>query len=243
MFIICLRRPQGRPRDNPRKPKTLQRPRNLWSFLHQARELGVEEPTWIDAISISNNVPEQNRQVHETSDIYRHAKNVIVCPGHVECRNLSLSFEEAEQEGFQLHKGQGSGWVDLNENPEAEQFMLHVTAKKLFHNHLLRNYFNRTLTCQEMLLSKNKSIILSGRLERWDDVAQLMMDCWDQSEKWIKSDEFQKGLETSMVTVQHVHIPGVEEIATPPRFLRLLKQSIQRPHKTLSLDELVETSR
>ncbi len=71
---------------------------NLWSFLHQGRELELQEWMWIDAISIDqNNIPERNQQVRQMSNIYRQAKHVIIWPGPIQWRTASISFEEAKR--------------------------------------------------------------------------------------------------------------------------------------------------
>lgn len=56
--------------------------RNLWKFLHIARQRGEIQPLWIDAICVDqSNVKERNQQVSMMGDIYRNAKEVIVWLG------------------------------------------------------------------------------------------------------------------------------------------------------------------
>ncbi|KAG7005427.1 hypothetical protein G7Y79_00019g046070 [Physcia stellaris] len=56
--------------------------RNLWKFLHIARQREEIQPLWIDAICVDqSNVKERNQQVSMMGDIYRNAKEVIVWLG------------------------------------------------------------------------------------------------------------------------------------------------------------------
>lgn len=215
---------------------------NLWAFLHQARELGIEESLWIDAISINqNNIPERNRQVRQMSDIYQHAKHVIVWPGYVEWRRFSLTSEEAEREGFQLHD-MPAGYVSLTEKPEAKRIIQDLALKKLFHDDHIREYFGRLWIVQEILLAARRSIILSGRMESWEDFANLMTIFWDQDAKWIKSDQLQQNPDVSLVTIRHTGRAGMEENVTLPRSLELLKLSVEPSRKPLTFLDLVTMS-
>ncbi|KAJ9608739.1 hypothetical protein H2200_006510 [Cladophialophora chaetospira] len=58
--------------------------RNLYNFLCQARQNGLQQPLWVDAICIDQeNVAERNHQVQQMSNIYSKAEQVLVWVGQV----------------------------------------------------------------------------------------------------------------------------------------------------------------
>jgi Heterokaryon incompatibility protein (HET) len=125
---------------------------NLFKFLNKARELGITDWLWIDAISIhQTDLQERNLQVRQMATIYRQADHIIVWPGDLHQSDLRVLGKRFES--FY--------------SPRWKHFPLIRRAFVPRWNLIYRaigdlGYFDRVWIIQELLVSKKFLIILGN---------------------------------------------------------------------------------
>jgi hypothetical protein len=119
--------------------------RNLWEFLHQARQHGGKQPhwLWIDAVCIDQlNTMEKNHQVSMMGDIYSQAAKVLVWLGPA-TSDISFVLDNVSDHGA------GFRWKDDFLHPQL------VRGVKDLKN---LEYWRRLWVLQEYLLAKELEI-------------------------------------------------------------------------------------
>jgi Heterokaryon incompatibility protein (HET) len=148
---------------------------NLFTFLNKARELGITDWLWIDAISIhQTDLQERNQQVRQMANIYRQARHTLVWLGelhHSDSTIIGKAFESFY-------------------SPRWKHFPLIRRAFLPRWNRMYRavgdlGYFDRVWIIQELVVSKTVLIILWNEFvaeQTFRDFAHGMF--WESGGLW-----------------------------------------------------------
>jgi hypothetical protein len=127
--------------------------RNLWAFLDHARRLSINDPLWIDAISINqSSKKEKNHQVKRMADIYSKAQRVFIWLGS---SGIHLT-ERIPNWHIILRKLAADLPVSFSDN---------TSVAAIFYDRLLKaiaqaEYWTRTWIIQEVLLSSEQLFLI-----------------------------------------------------------------------------------
>jgi hypothetical protein len=145
---------------------------NLLKFLRVARKLKITDWLWIDALCINQaDTDERNKQVRQMSRIYRQAQHVLVWPGDWPKDNPLIP------DGLK-------GWM-LAYNGESTWTTLKRYCNEIYMAFERLEYFGRVWIIQELILARERSIILGAQLLRWEDVSRFLRaysnDLWEDN--------------------------------------------------------------
>ena len=139
---------------------------NLFSFLKKARSMEISDWLWIDAISIhQSDDDERSRQVQQMANIYRLARHVLVWLG-----DWPINEAKAFKRQVQLYTGPESKMA----SKWPARYALERDWKSAFEYFAKMSYFSRTWICQEIIVSKQRYVIVRDELIDWSDVATFV---------------------------------------------------------------------
>jgi hypothetical protein len=157
--------------------KTLTVRQNLYDFLHEMRRRGRQDWFWVDAICIDqSDTREKNHQVRQMGDIYSKAKEVCLWLGADDAEKDEflhfLACEFAPQDGKKFCYNAKAIQKKLHEmsseNPTAENVVRQILNDR---------YWTRGWVIQEVLLSRGKSVLMSGSASiTWKAFSQLLLE-------------------------------------------------------------------
>ena len=140
---------------------------NLYQLLLRARQMGIEDWLWIDAISIDQtNVTERSEQVQVMHQIYRDAREVIIYPEDIPNYSYPVDRDLCGSDLSSLdHYFQRTADLETN----TRSCLADIESSR---------YWRRLWIVQEILLARQSYLVIGQHLVSWEQFqcARMEMD-------------------------------------------------------------------